>query len=279
MLSDPTRAAPERERHHILLAAAVPLELRPFARRLGLEAPSSAIAHGKHGERHVSLLSTGVGRPGDKPFSDAVRALQPTVVINVGIAGALDEGHPAGSTWIVEEWRSAQAPHARVVSSDAHLCAEIGRSLAGAGINWGRAQAVMLDQPLHDQQERDRLRRGSGAHLVEMEGAAWAAIAGDLGVPFAAIRVVSDHANQALPGPRPGGGRRDWLLREDGRPRTLRTLMALVLSGAWMRPGKQVDAIRTAGGQFRQAVAALDGVAGALLPADATTAQADGNNA
>lgn len=266
MLSNTTHAIVDSERQHILLAAAAALELRPFAFRLGLEAPTSAIAHGKHGDRHVSLLSTGMGRHGDKPFSDAVRALQPTAVINVGLAGALDETHPAGSTWIVEEWRSAHAPHPRVVSSDARLCAEIGRSLAGAGINWGRAQGVMVDAPLHDQQARDRLRRSSGAHLVEMEGAAWAAIAGDLGVPFAAVRVVSDHANRPLPGPQSKGGQRAWLLHDDGRPRRLRLAVALLLSGAWLRPRRHVAEIRSTGGQLREAVAALEGVAAALLP-------------
>lgn len=251
---------------HLLLAAAVAFELRPFARRLGLEAPTLTIAHGRHHEQHVSLLSAGMGRPGDGAFRAALRALQPAAVINVGIAGALDESHPAGSAWVVERWHAPDAPHDVAATADGDLSARLADTLAAAGVACGRAHAVTVDEPLHDSAARDRLRLDSGAHLVEMEGAAWAAIAGDLGVPFAAVRVVSDHANRPLPGPQSKGGQRAWLLHDDGRPRKLRLAVALLLSGAWLRPRRHVAEIRSAGGQLREAVAALEGVAAALLP-------------
>jgi nucleoside phosphorylase len=267
MLDDLHHAANQAPPSHILLAAAVAFELRPFARRLGLEAPAFAIAHGKHGERHVSLLSTGMGRPGDDAFTAALRDLQPDAVINVGIAGALDEQHPAGSTWIVDEWRAPDPPHDRTATADPALSEHLAGLLSAAGWPCGRARAVMVDEPLQDPHQRDRVRARSGAHLVEMEGAAWAAIAKAMGVPFAAVRVVSDHADRPLPGPRPrGGGRRDWLLRDDGRPRKRRLAWALLVSGAWLRPRRHLAEVKAAGGQLRQAAAALEGVAGALLP-------------
>jgi nucleoside phosphorylase len=253
-------------RSHILLAAAVPLELRPFARRLGLEPPTSAIAHGKHGERHVSLLSAGMGRPGDDTFAAALRDLQPGAVINVGIAGALDEGHPAGSTWLVDQWYRPQPPHELAARADDALSTELAGMLDAAGLQWGRARAVMVDHPLHDSAERDLIRDGSGAHLVEMEGAAWAGIAGAAGVPFAAVRVVSDHANRPLPGPRPRGGRRAWLMRDDGSLRKHRLALAMLFSGAWLRPRHHLSEIKAAGGQFRLAMEGLEEVAEALLP-------------
>lgn len=226
----------------------------------------SAIAHGKHGDQHVSLLSAGMGRPGDDTFAAALRDLRPDAVINVGIAGALDEEHPAGSTWLVDQWHQPQPPHELAARADETLSMELGGMLDGAGLDWGRARAVMVDRPLHDSGERDRIRDGSGAHLVEMEGAAWAGIAAVAEVPFAAVRVVSDHANRPLPGPRPKGGRRAWLMRDDGSVRKHRLALAMLLSGAWLRPRHNLSEVKAAGGQFRLAMQGLEGVADALLP-------------
>ncbi len=249
----------------VLLAAAVRFELRPFARLLGIEALDSGLIHEPGGNRSVALLSAGMGRPGDEKFAAALRDLRPAAVINVGIAGALDLTHPAGSTWVVEEWRRHHHPHEAAARPDAALSAAVGDALTETGVTWGNAVAVTLDEPLHDAGERDRIREGSGAHLVEMEGAAWATIAAEHGVPFAAVRVVSDHADRPLPGPRPKEGRRAWLLRDDGTSRKGRLLLALLASTAWLRPRHHLRELKAAGGQFREAVDGLDGVARALL--------------
>jgi len=249
----------------LLLVAAVAFELRPFARRLGVEAPDSEPTHEPVGNRRVALLSAGMGRPADDRFAAALRDLRPAAVINVGIAGALDMAHPAGSTWVIEAWRHPHHPHEPAARPDTALSANVGEALTETGITWGSAVAVTVDEPLHDADERDRIREGSGAHLVEMEGAAWATIAAEHGVPFAAVRVVSDHADRPLPGPRPEGGRRAWLLRDDGTTRKGRLLWALMTSTAWLRPRHHARELKAAGAQFRDAVEALDAVARALL--------------
>ena len=249
----------------VLLAAAVAFELRPFAHRLGIETLDADLTHAKNGKRRISLLAAGVGRGGDERFAAALTDLRPAAVINVGIAGALDPAHPAGSTWLVEEWRHHRSPHDRAARADDALCADVGATLEAAGIDWAKAVGVSVDEPLHDADERDRIRQGSGAHLVEMEGARWATVSSDHGVPFAAVRVVSDHANRPLPGPRPKEGRRAWLLRDDGTIRKGRLAVALMASTAWLRPRHHLRELRAAGGQFRDAVEALDGVARALL--------------
>lgn len=207
-----------------------------------------------------------MGRPGDEVFARALHKLQPTQVINVGIAGALDREHPAGSTWIVDQWHHPQPPYDLAASSDTELSSQIAAALDAAGIAWGRARVVTVDNPLQDATERDRIRKGSSAHLVEMEGAAWAGIAAELGIPFGAVRVVSDHADRPLPGARPNSGQRGWLLRDNGTVRKRRLAWALLASRAWLRPQHHLSEIKAAGGQFRQAMRALDKVAEALLP-------------
>ncbi len=208
-----------------------------------------------------------MGRPGDAAFRDAVHELRPGAIINVGIAGALDLTHPAGAPWLVTEWRHPAPPHEVAATASTQLSGEIGSTLDRAGVRWEQARAVMVDEPLHDTVERDRIRDGCGAHLVEMEGAAWADIAAAADIPFAAVRVVSDHANRPLPGPKPvGGGRRAWLLHDDGTPRKLRLAWAFLVSGAWLRPKHNLAEVKEAGGQFREALQGLEQVAEALFP-------------
>jgi len=248
----------------VLLVAAFPTELRPFARRLGLGA-SRTLAQATVDGLEIGLITTGMGRPSDDLFRAAIEEWRPMAVINVGIAGALDLEHPAGSAWIVDEWRHSAHPHGLAARADADLSASIGARLDDAGVAWQRATAVSVDEPLHDADERDRILAGSAAHLVEMEGAPWAAIAAEYDIPFAAIRVVSDHANRSLPGPRPADGRRAKLLRDDGTVRIGRIAWAWLLSGAWLRPRHHYRNLKAAGGEFAAAIGGLHSVAAALL--------------
>jgi nucleoside phosphorylase len=249
----------------LLVAGAVGFELLPFARRLGIGEPLPRLASAEVRGRRIAIVCAGIGRSGDERVAEALRELRPAALINVGIAGALDRAHPAGSTWIVGEWRHPQHPHARAAVADAGLSERLGARLDAAGIRWGRATAVTVDAPLHDVAERDRLCRAAGAHLVEMEGSAWAALAAAAGVPFAAVRVVSDHADRPLPGPGTAVGRRAWLLRDDGTARRGRLLLASILSGAWLRPRHHYRQIKAAGGDFAAAARGLDAVAEAFL--------------
>jgi nucleoside phosphorylase len=248
----------------LLVAGAVGFELRPFARRLGIGEPLPRLASAELRGRRIAIACAGIGRSGDERVAEALRELRPAALINVGIAGALDRVHPAGSTWIVGEWRHPDQPQARAAVADAGLSERLGTWLDAAGIAWGQATAVTVDAPLHDVAERDRLCR-AGAHLVEMEGSAWAALAAGAGVPFAAVRVVSDHADRPLPGPRTAVGRRAWLLRDDGTARRGRLLLAAMLSGAWLRPRHHYRQIKAAGGDFAAAARGLDAVAEAMF--------------
>jgi hypothetical protein len=83
---------------------------------------------------------------------------------------------------------------------------------------------------------------------------------------FKAVRVISDHANRSLPGPRPADGRRAWLLRDDGTARRGRVLWAWMMSGAWLRPRHHYRKLKAAGGDFAAAMGGLHQVAAALLP-------------
>lgn len=249
----------------LLLAAAVPTELHPFVTRLGVSAPRPGGVRTVVGERSLALLAAGVGRQGDGPFAAAVRELRPTAVVNIGIAGALDPGLAAGTVVVVSEWRHRSPPHQRLETADVRLRESLAAGLDAARLPWLSAPAVTIDRALHDARARDLLRQTSGARIVEMEGAAWASLARADGVPFAALRVISDHADRPLPGQQRGRFKRDWMLKLDGSPRRARWLSALLLSGAWRRPLHELRQLRAAGRDWAAATSSLASAAAALL--------------
>ncbi len=257
----------------VLIVAAVPVELWPFATRLGATEPLGELTRVEHAERRIGLLAAGMGRPADAVFAAALSRLRPATAVNVGIAGALHPDLRSGSTWLVEHWQHPDEPHDRAASADAALARRLAEILDAAGIPWSSATAVTVDRPLHDAAERDRLHADTGSHLVEMEGGRWADIAATAGVPFAAVRVVSDHANRDLPGAGKPQGRRAWMLKEDGSVHRHRLLWALITSRAWLRPVHHYREVKAAGSDFGAALASLHAIAAAFAatpPAPAT---------
>lgn len=71
----------------------------------------------------------------------------------------------------------------------------LGRALAAAGIEAGRARSASGDKFVSDIAEADYLRDYFGAELVDMECAALAKLCLRSGAEYAAIRAVSDNAD------------------------------------------------------------------------------------
>ncbi len=138
-------------------------------------------------------------------------------------------------------------------------------ALDGAGLEWIEASAVTVDSPLHDRDQRDRLRRQTGARIVEMEGASLARLADPLGCHYGALRVVSDHADFSLPGGVPSEYNRDRLLRPDGTPRWGRWLASALRSGEWKHLPRSWRRLRIAGRDWAAAWTSLELASEALL--------------
>lgn len=251
----------------LLLAAAVTTELHPFARHLGLGEPLQDMARARHHGREIALLAAGMGRAGDAAFVGALSQLRPAAVINVGVAGALDTALEPGTIVVVSDWRAPLQPHDTLAHADTALRAQICRSLDGGGVRWTEAPAVTVDAALHDPNERDAMHSATCAGIVEMEGASWAFCAGEEGIPFAALRVVSDQADRPLPGAKRPVGKRSWMLNDDGTARRGRIFWALATSSGWLRPRHHLRELRAAGVDWARALASLEAAAGALLAA------------
>lgn len=248
----------------LLLAAAVPAELRGFAALLQLELVAGEVCVGGDGNRRIGLLVAGIGRRGDALVEESLGRLQSGVVVNVGVAGSLDPALSAGSVVVVDRWHDAEPPHPIAVEANQSLRQRLGGLLREAGIPYLDGSAVTVDEPLHDPARRDRLHAATGALVVEMEGAVWARLAADAGATFAGLRVVSDHADRDLPDDALGLMDRDRLLTAEGEPRaSLR-----VAGGRSSAPAElhRVRRLRRAGRKWASAQEALDAVASALLP-------------
>jgi adenosylhomocysteine nucleosidase len=120
-------------------------------------------------------------------------------VISFGVAGGLDPTLKSGDVVVATE----------VMAGDRRWLAAIALSeelIAGAGFGrqLGRQRVIRgglagVEQVVAAQSGKAALRSETGAAAVDMESHIAAAYAADAGLPFAALRVISDPATRALP--------------------------------------------------------------------------------
>ena len=174
-------------------------------------------------------------------------------VISFGIAGGLDPALGPGAIVLA----SAIVTDDMRVEADAALNTALRMRFAARNIVINEGTIAGVDAALMIVADKAALRARTGASAVDMESHVAALWARDHGLPFAAIRVVSDPAHRALP---PLAA---TALKPDGSVDLLRVLMALA-----RQPG-QIGALIDAGGDAKAAFASLGrcggGLAGPLL--------------
>jgi adenosylhomocysteine nucleosidase len=207
----------------IAFICAMPMELRPLRRRLGLRRSSLGYA-GQMGDREVIAVVTGMGTAAAR--AAVVRLLDAAGVervIVVGITGVIDNETPIGTLVLPElvvngadgsEHRPAPLPF-----GNAH------------GKIW-TTDELLLDPAVHAD------LRAQGVVSLDMETAAIAQVCEERGVPWSVVRAVSDRA---------GDGSVDvevfGLSHQDGTP-NLRAVARYVVS----HPGAIPRLVRLARG-------------------------------
>ena len=161
----------------------------------------------------------------------------PSLIVSVGICGGLRDGLNVGDLVVPCE----------VVTADRQLwkCEPIALPATG--------RLLSVNRLVSSVEEKRRLHVEHAADIVDMEAASIAAICAERGIPFAAIKAISDTASESLPTEleqiAPNGHVRiGQLLRAMGkRPRLIADLLRLqrTTSLAIARLGEAAESPRT----------------------------------
>jgi hopanoid-associated phosphorylase len=153
-------------------------------------------------------------------------------VISFGVAGGLDPSLKSGDVVVADEVMSGDNRWLAGFALNDDL---IGRLTVGLGRRVVRGGLAGVEDVVVAQASKAALRNETGAAAVDMESHIAAAYAAEAGLPFAALRVISDPACRALPALarnaiKPNGDiDLGMILR--GVVRNPRTLRALVSTG------------------------------------------------
>ncbi len=153
-------------------------------------------------------------------------------VISFGVAGGLDPSLKSGDVVVADE---VMAGENRWLAGFALNDDLIGKLTVGLGRRVVRGGLAGVEDVVVAQASKAALRNETGAAAVDMESHIAAAYAAEAGLPFAALRVISDPASRALPALarnaiKPNGDiDLGMILR--GVVRNPRTLRALVSTG------------------------------------------------
>jgi adenosylhomocysteine nucleosidase len=159
----------------------------------------------------VSIAKMGIGKVNAAMVTTLLLSQHPyDLVINTGVAGAVDQSLQVGDVVISDElsYHDVDARHfgyalgqvpgmqSVFVSANRSYLHHLGSCFAQEP--WQVVQAMIIsgDQFISEDQQIDELARAFPlAKAVEMEGASVAHVASVLGVPFVVVRAISDKAN------------------------------------------------------------------------------------
>ncbi|MFH0824866.1 MAG: hypothetical protein V2B18_19100 [Pseudomonadota bacterium] len=141
-------------------------------------------------KRHLVVVRSGIG---PTRAAAAARCAQgrPEAFVVVGTAGALVGGLPAGHVVISTATMPAKEPDRRLYSSTG-LVKALSQACSVMGISYRCEPIATSERAVFDKRERLLLHGATGAHAVDMESHAVAVEAQALGLPFVAVRVISD---------------------------------------------------------------------------------------
>lgn len=156
---------------------------------------------GRAGDRDVRVVKTGIGC--ERARRAALRACGEASVgecswfVSTGCAGALrtdlDPGALVVATDVLNQGGRSVG---RSMFEDAERLCGLARS-HDLPVHAGRFYSV--DEPLLTVADKREARRATGAIVVEMEGAAIAAVAAAHGIRFSAVRAILDAADMSVP--------------------------------------------------------------------------------
>ncbi len=141
----------------------------------------------QHPERPVHLLEIGIGgQMPDTQLKALLHRIRPRLVLNYGICGALDDTHLWGRTYRITHVAS-------IVDSEGSRPISLPDSVP---LPFPPATLLTVPQPVTTRETKNRHRRATGAHLVDMEAFRIARITLAADFPLIVVKTVSDYADE-----------------------------------------------------------------------------------
>jgi adenosylhomocysteine nucleosidase len=183
----------------IVFAVASELELRGLRRMIEVDRKEvhggKLFYFGHVQEKDVCLVRTGAGRKNAASAARKIQSLlQPDFVVIAGAAGALDPAFELGAVVIVESVVRENISDEICRATEAASQALVVLNTAGMKARAGRCFQVAAF--MHRASDKQALHGKTGAHIVDMESAAFAVELQAAGVPYVNIRIVSDTAQR-----------------------------------------------------------------------------------
>jgi len=191
---EPRRLAPGPERADVGVVMAMSIEAGYLLDRLQrvrrYNARALTVTEGELEGRVVAVVVSGVGRASARRGAEHLTAgHRPRVLVSAGFAGALAPDLKRND---LVAPRSVIDGAGDEVAVDEALVADLPDAVKSGRL-------LLVDRVITETAEKAALRRAHQADLIDMETFGVAAVARDLGVPFASLRVVSDDAQTELP--------------------------------------------------------------------------------
>lgn len=174
-------------RDDIVVLAALKAEIVPLRRRL-------------EGAPGVRLVKTGVG-PQRAERAARQNLAGAKLVLTAGCCGGLAPGANAGMMLVPDRLLLAVdgGEPLRCPDTDQQWAAHARKHAERMGLHCSGRPLITVARSLNSPESKRRCHEQTGAVGVDMETAAVARVAGELGVPHLAIRVVLDSADDQLP--------------------------------------------------------------------------------
>jgi nucleoside phosphorylase len=175
----------------IAVTFALPAESSEFLRRLGNKSSANrngiSFVRGTIGDRSVEVLHTGVGENICRErIATFLENQQFDFLISAGFAGALNHELQVNDLLFAKNFSTVDLKHAQ-------------SSLPSVSIH--AANMLTVAALIDSSEERERTARESGAAAVDMETEFIACASADHGIPFLALRVITDTPTQPFPAP------------------------------------------------------------------------------
>jgi adenosylhomocysteine nucleosidase len=172
--------------------------------------PSVSLWQARRNDKTICFLKTGVGpRRSAASLEDALKVVQPSLVLMVGYAGALDPNLHLGDLVAVGKALAFSLDKSNPTWDHVLLdgtfelahCEALAESAKSYGLTACTGEVLTSSYVLGDPAHKRLLYEKFHALIVDMETAALARVAASRAVPFSCIRAVSDVADDTFLAP------------------------------------------------------------------------------